>query len=46
MMLQLIFINIIETKNRFKKFLENLGAQNIDVSVGGNGVEAFCKKPI
>jgi hypothetical protein len=30
--------------SQIKKFLENIGASEIIVSKGGNGVEAFCRK--
>jgi 2-polyprenyl-3-methyl-5-hydroxy-6-metoxy-1,4-benzoquinol methylase len=32
-------------ERQIHKYLEKIGAENIEVKVGGNGVEAFCKKP-
>ena len=33
------------TAQQIRRFLETLGAQDISVSHGGNGIEAFCRKP-
>jgi SAM-dependent methyltransferase len=33
------------TPIQIKKVLEDIGASDIVVEIGGNGVEAFCKKP-
>ena len=33
------------TRGQIAKFLESLGAEDIQVTHGGNGVEASCKKP-
>jgi hypothetical protein len=33
------------TVREIKKIIEKIGATNIVVSPGGNGVEAFCRKP-
>lgn len=35
----------LRTPDQIRQVLERLGAQNIEVTLGGNGVEAFCTKP-
>ena len=32
------------TVSQIRKFLEKIGAEDIEVDMGGNGVEAFCRK--
>lgn len=34
------------TLNQIYKYLDALGALEISVKLGGNGIEAFCKKPL
>jgi len=40
------FYKHYRNENEIRSYLYGLGAQDIQVTVGGNGVEAFCRKPI
>ena len=38
--------NILASKsNRRKKILEKINSTSIEVNIGGNGIEARCKRP-
>lgn len=39
------FYKHYRNENQIRRYLESLGALDIQVTVGGNGVEAFCRKP-
>ncbi len=39
------FYKHLRTPLEIERFLETLGAKDISVRTGGNGVEAFCRKP-
>lgn len=39
------FYKHYRNESQIHKHLEKIGAEDIEVNVGGNGVEAFCRKP-
>ncbi len=40
------FYKHYRSERQIREYLASLGASDIQVTVGGNGVEAYCKKPI
>jgi SAM-dependent methyltransferase len=40
------FYKHMRTPRQIEAFLSSLGADDVTVTIGGNGVEAFCRKPV
>ena len=38
------FYKHYRNESQIEKFLEKIGAKDIEITVGGNGIEAFCRK--